>query len=146
MEKIIWNELWSSKNKETRNFSFFLNSILKSIWIKRLKNEVLLKNHRFIEMLSLLNEEITYVSTDLDWSWYKIKNMFLIEDEDYINYLKLNISKIKSWDLLIWFLYNWITIKSVVFWEQIKDDWVINDNIIKISERVNSSLSCDFDI
>ncbi len=146
MENIIWEMLWSEEKWNKKNYLYFLKSVLKLVWIKKLSNKVSIKNHRFIEILSLLNEEITYVSSNIDLSWYKIKNMFLIEDEDLKKYLELNIYYIKSWELLIWFLYNWITVKSVVFWKQINDDWVINDNIIKISKRVNSSLSCDLNL
>lgn len=146
MEKIVWEKLWTSEWRRFKGYIFFLNSTLNKSWIKRLKNEILLKNIRFIEMLSILNEKIIHVSTDIEWSWYKVQNMFLIEDEDFISYLKSNIDKIRSWDLLIWFLYNWIVIKSIVFWTQIVENSVIDKNIKSFSERVYSLFSNNFDI
>jgi len=90
MENIIWEMLWSEEKWNKKNYLYFLKSVLKLVWIKKLSNKVSIKNHRFIEILSLLNEEITYVSSNIDLSWYKIKNMFLIEDEDLKKYLELN--------------------------------------------------------
>ena len=99
-----------------------------------------LKNDKFIELLSLYKERIRYVSTDLELYWYEVKNMFFIEDEDYIKYLRLNISKIKSWELLIWFLYddpiNALKIKSIVFAKQVVEDSVINDNLEFFRDRL----------
>ena len=91
MENIIWEMLWSEEKWNKKNYLYFLKSVLKLVWIKKLSNKVSIKNHRFIEILSLLNEEITYVSSNIDLSWYKIKNMFLIEDEDLKKYLELNL-------------------------------------------------------
>ncbi|MDD2907658.1 MAG: hypothetical protein PHH98_03375 [Candidatus Gracilibacteria bacterium] len=140
MNKIIGEQLGGGENEKTKHFSIFLKEVLNTVGIKRLGKDISLKNDKFIELLSLYKERIRYVSTDLELYGYEVKNMFFIEDEDYIKYLRLNISKIKSGELLIGFLYddpiNALKIKSIVFAKQVVEDSVINDNLEFFRDRL----------
>ncbi len=141
MNNIIWNSLWTCDDWINKNFVYYINEIFNKIWVKRVKNDILLKNHKIVELLSIVEPDITNDVTDelyrlwLTYIWH-----FSSENDELSKFLENNKSDIKTWKILFWFFYEGLKISHVVFVSQYVDTKYI-DNIINDTKKdINKSL------
>lgn len=135
MNNIIWNSLWSCEDWYNKNYVYFINEIFKKIWVRRVKNDILFKNHKFIELLSIVDFDINSdIEAQLYKLWFNYKWNFWDETNDFNNFLEKNKKDIKSWNILFGFIYDGMKISHIIFASQfVESDYV--ENLIEENKR-----------
>ena len=142
MNNIIWNSLWSCEDWSYKNFVYYINEVFNKIWINRVKNDILLKNHKILELLSMVDIDITNnITSDLsrlglNYIWH-----FSSEDTSLSDFLQRNKADIKSWKTLFWFIYDDLKISHIVFVSKYADTKYIDNILDNIKKDINKALA-----
>lgn len=141
MNNIIWNSIWSNEDWINKNYSYFIKELLKKIWINKINNDILIKNHKIIDLLSVTDFEINNnIEQNLCNLWLTYIWDFDNEDSQLIDFLEYNKKEIKSWNILFWFVYDWLKIVHIIFVSNYFDANTVNDAIEYNKKEIHKSL------
>lgn len=121
------------------NYTKLIYSVLNRVWIKKIPSDVFLSNHNFVNMLWLYewpsdNEAINDFSLN---NWFIVEKSCNLENiEDLLIYIKQNISDIKKWDLLVWFIFDSLKVEKILIWRQNLTDNEVKEKVSLLIDNI----------